>query len=44
VITAAGVTAAIDLGLFLVGRLAGPAAREQVARQMDYPYDWERPA
>jgi transcriptional regulator GlxA family with amidase domain len=42
VVTAAGVTAAIDLGLFLVGRLAGAGARERVARQMDYPYDWER--
>ena len=43
VITAAGVTAGIDLGLLLVGRFAGIEARERVARQMDYPYDWERP-
>ena len=40
VVTAAGVTAAIDLGLYLVERLAGAAAREQIARQMDYPYQW----
>lgn len=40
VITAGGVTAAIDLGLHLVERLAGAEARSQVARQMDYPYRW----
>jgi cyclohexyl-isocyanide hydratase len=42
VITAGGVTAAIDLGLYLVERLAGEAARSRVAQQMDYPYryDW----
>jgi cyclohexyl-isocyanide hydratase len=40
VVTAAGVTAGIDLGLYLVERLAGAAAREQIARQMDYPYRW----
>ena len=38
VITAGGVSAAIDLGLHLVQRLAGTEARERVARQMDYPY------
>jgi cyclohexyl-isocyanide hydratase len=38
VITAGGVTAAIDLGLYLVQRLAGADARSRVARQMDYPY------
>lgn len=41
VITAGGVAAAIDLGLYLVERLAGGDARAQVARQMDYPYRWD---
>lgn len=36
-VTAAGVTAAIDLGLHLVERLAGRAARARIAQQMDYP-------
>ncbi|MEX2245519.1 MAG: DJ-1/PfpI family protein [Dehalococcoidia bacterium] len=38
VITAGGVTAAIDLGLCLAEKLAGPDAREKIRRQMDYPY------
>ncbi len=38
VVTARGVTAAIDLGLHLVGRLAGADAQRQVAAQMDYPH------
>src|SRR3954469_12710486 len=38
VITGRGVTSAIDLGLYLVDRLAGPDARTRIARQMDYPY------
>jgi cyclohexyl-isocyanide hydratase len=38
VITAGGVTAAIDLGLHVVQRLAGIEARSRIARQMDYPY------
>jgi transcriptional regulator GlxA family with amidase domain len=38
VITARGVTASIDLGLFLVERLAGAEARSRIAAQMDYPY------
>lgn len=33
-VTAGGVTAAIDLGLHVVARLAGPEARARVARQM----------
>lgn len=41
VITARGVSASIDLGLHVVERLAGAAARERVAKQMDYPYRWE---
>jgi transcriptional regulator GlxA family with amidase domain len=36
VVTAGGVTSAIDLGLFLVQRLAGPEARARIAKQMDY--------
>jgi cyclohexyl-isocyanide hydratase len=36
VITAGGVTAAIDLGLYLCEELAGQAAKEQIRRQMDY--------
>ena len=36
VVTAGGVTAAIDLGLHLCGRLAGLEAREKIRRQMDY--------
>ena len=38
IITAGGVSASIDLGLHVVQRLAGAAARERVASQMDYPY------
>lgn len=38
VITAGGVTASIDLGLYLCGRLAGETAREEIRRQMDYSY------
>jgi len=36
IITARGVTSAIDLGLYLVERLAGAEARARIARQMDY--------
>ena len=39
-ITAGGVSSAIDAGLHLVQRLAGPEARARVAAQMDYPYRW----
>ncbi len=39
VITARGVTSSIDLGLYLVERLAGHEARERIKRQMDYPYE-----
>ena len=38
IITARGVTSAVDLGLHLVERLAGANARTRIARQMDYPY------
>lgn len=36
VITAGGVTAAIDLGLYLVERIAGKMVRSRIAQQMDY--------
>lgn len=39
VMTARGVSAAIDLGLALVERLAGRDAARRIARQMDYPYE-----
>ncbi len=37
IITASGVTAAIDLGLHLVARLEGEAVRAKIARQMNWP-------
>ncbi len=37
VVTAGGVTAAIDLGLHLVERLVGKEGKERIRRQMDYP-------
>lgn len=37
VVTARGVTSSIDLGLYLVERLAGRKARASIAKQMDYP-------
>lgn len=40
IITARGVSSAIDVGLHLVQRLAGTDARDRVAAQMDYPYRW----
>lgn len=40
VVTAGGVSAAIDLGLHVVQRLAGVEARARIAAQMDYPYRW----
>ena len=41
IVTARGVTSAIDLGLYLVERLASADARKRVAKQMDYPYVWQ---
>lgn len=38
IITARGVTSSIDLGLYVVERLAGIDARNRIAAQMDYPY------
>jgi transcriptional regulator GlxA family with amidase domain len=36
VVTARGVTSAVDLGLHLVARLAGPEVGERIRQQMDY--------
>lgn len=38
VITGGGVSTSIDLGLHVVEKLTGPAARASIAKQMDYPY------
>ena len=38
IITAGGVTAAIDLGLYMCEVLAGSVAAQAIAVQMDYPY------
>ncbi len=38
VVTAGGVSSAIDAGLHLVQKLAGVEARRRIATQMDYPY------
>jgi transcriptional regulator GlxA family with amidase domain len=40
IITAGGVSSAIDVGLYLVEKLAGADARTRIATQMDYPYRW----
>ena len=37
VITARGVTAGIDLGLYLVEKFAGREVKERIRKQMDYP-------
>ena len=39
VVTARGVSSSLDLGLYLVERIAGGEARARIAKQMDYPYD-----
>lgn len=38
VITARGVTSSIDLGLYLCEKLAGPGAKEEIRKQMDYQH------
>jgi cyclohexyl-isocyanide hydratase len=38
IVTARGVSSSLDVGLYLVERIAGGKARELIARQMDYPY------
>ena len=40
IVTAGGVSSAIDAGLHIVRRLAGAEARSRIASQMDYPYRW----
>ncbi len=40
IITARGVSSALDLGLHVVQGLAGAEARKRIAAQMDYPYQW----
>jgi len=42
IITARGVSASIDLGLYLVERLAGIEVRNKIATQMDYLYRWAK--
>jgi cyclohexyl-isocyanide hydratase len=39
VITAGGVATSIDLGVYVVGLLAGQEAADNVKLQIDYPYD-----
>ncbi len=43
VITAGGVTAAIDMGLYLCEKIAGRDVRMKIQKQMDYPYCPEYP-
>jgi transcriptional regulator GlxA family with amidase domain len=38
VITGGGVSSAIDVGLYVVEKLAGGEARRKISKQMDYPY------
>jgi len=40
IVTAGGVSSAIDAGLHIVQKLAGVEARSRIAAQMDYPYRW----
>jgi transcriptional regulator GlxA family with amidase domain len=40
VVTARGVSSAIDAGLHVVQKLAGADVRDRIAAQMDYPYRW----
>jgi cyclohexyl-isocyanide hydratase len=42
VVTAGGVSSAIDAGLHIVQKLAGAEARARIAAQMDYPYRWNK--
>lgn len=41
IVTGRGVTSAIDLGLYLVEKLAGSQIRQRIQVQMDYPYGIE---
>ena len=40
IITAGGGSAAIDVGLHIVQKLAGAEARVRISAQIDYPYRW----
>jgi len=40
IVTGGGVSTSIDLGLHMVERLGGSAARARIAKQMDYPYQY----
>jgi len=42
-VTSAGISAGIDMSLYLVERLAGRALAERTARQMDYAWTHDRP-
>jgi transcriptional regulator GlxA family with amidase domain len=42
VVTSSGVSAGIDMALHLIGRIAGPAARDEIATRMEY--EWQRDA
>jgi transcriptional regulator GlxA family with amidase domain len=38
VVTSSGVSAGIDMALHLIGRIAGPAARDEIATRMEYEW------
>lgn len=38
VVTSSGVSAGIDMALHLIGRIAGPAARDDIATRMEYEW------
>jgi transcriptional regulator GlxA family with amidase domain len=38
VVTSSGVSAGIDMTLHLIGRIAGPAARDEIATRMEYEW------
>lgn len=42
VVTSSGVSAGIDMALYLIGRIAGPAARDEIATRMEY--EWQSDA
>ncbi|ETI68838.1 DJ-1/PfpI family protein [Neobacillus vireti] len=41
ILTSAGVSAGIDMSLYLVGKLLGETAAERTAATEEYPYDWK---
>ena len=42
IITSSGVSAGIDMALHLIGRIAGPTARDEIATRMEY--EWQHDA